>query len=45
MEEYVSDINDDKNEKKYKEKETECIDDTFPDNMEEGAYDRNNNKN
>ena len=34
MEEGVSDINDDKNEKEYEEKEAECIDDTFPDEME-----------
>ena len=45
MEEYVSDINDDKNENNYREKEAECIDDTLPDDIEEGVYDRNNNKN
>ena len=45
MEEDVSDINDDKNKKKYKEKEAELIYDTFPEEMEEGVYDRNNNKN
>ena len=29
----------------YKEKEAECIDDTFPDEMEECVYDRNKIKN
>ena len=41
MEEYGSDINDNKNEKIYKEKEAECIDDTLPDDMEECVNDRN----
>ena len=45
MEEDVSDINDNKNEKIYKEREAEFMDNTFPDDMEEGVYDRNNNKN
>ena len=45
MEEDVSDINDDKNEKYYKRKEAECIDETLPDDMEERVRDRNNNKN
>ena len=45
MEEEVSDINDNNNENIYKEKEAECIHDTFPDEMEECVYDRNNNNN
>ena len=45
MEEDVSDINDDRNENKYKEKEAELIYDTFPEETEEREYDRNNNKN
>ena len=45
MEKCVSDINDDKNEKNYKGKEVELIDETFPGDMEEGVNDRNQNKN
>ena len=45
MKEDVSDINDNKNKNIYKEKEAECIDNTFPDEIQEGIYDRNNNKN
>ena len=44
MEECVSDINDYKNEKSYKEKQAECIDESFPGEMEEGVNDRNENK-
>ena len=29
----------------HEEKEAECIDDTLPHEMEEGVYDKNNNKN
>ena len=39
MEEGVYDINDDKNEKNYEERETEFLDDTSPDDMEEGVSD------
>ena len=45
MEEDVSDINDKNNENIHKEKENEFIDDTFPDEMEECIYYRNNNNN
>ena len=45
MEEDISDINDNNNEKVYKDKEAECIDDTLPYEMEECVYDKNNNKN
>ena len=45
MEEEVSDINDNKNENIYKEKDAGCIHDTFPDEMEECVYDRKSNKN
>ena len=45
MEDYVSDRNDENNEKNYKEKEAECINVTFHDEMEEGVNDRNENKN
>ena len=41
MEKCVSDINDDNNGKNYKGKEAECIDETFPDEMEECVNDRN----
>ena len=41
MEEDVSDINDNKNEKYIQGKYAEWIDDTFPDDTEEGVYDRN----
>ena len=37
MEEGVSDINDVNNQENYEGKEDECIDDTFPDEMEEGV--------
>ena len=45
MEKCVSDINDDNTEKDYREKEAEWIYETFPDEMEEGVNDRNENKN
>ena len=38
-------IKNDKNEETDEGKEAECIDDTFPGEMEECVYDRNNNKN
>ena len=41
MEEEVSDKIDNKNEKIYKEKQAECIYDSFPDEMIECLYDRN----
>ena len=44
MKECVSDINDDKNEHNYKEKEDECIDETLPNEMEEGVNDRNDGR-
>ena len=44
MEKVVRDINEDKNEKIYKEKEAECIYYTFPDEMEEGVNYRNEKK-
>ena len=44
MEEGVYDINDDKNEKNYEEKEAECIYDTFSDDTEESLNDRNEKK-
>ena len=45
MKEYVSGINDENNEKNYKKEQAEFIDDTFPDDTEEGVYNRNINKN
>ena len=45
MEEHVYDINDDKNEKNYEEREDEYPDYTSPDDMEECVNDRNDNKN
>ena len=40
MEKGINDIKDDKNEKKYEEKEAECLDDTSPDEMEEVVRDK-----
>ena len=45
MEEFVSDINDDKNEKNDEEKYAECHDETSPVDMEEGVKDINDDKN
>ena len=45
MEEGVYDRNDYKNEKHYEGKDTECLDDTPPDEMEEYVYDIQDNKN
>ena len=45
MQEGVSDINDDKNEIIDEEKEAECLDDTSPDEMEEGVNYRKDDKN
>ena len=43
MEEVVKDINDDKNEIYDEGKEAECLDETSPDDIEEGVNDRNDN--
>ena len=40
MEEVVSDRNYDKSEEIDEEKEAECLDDTSPDDMEEGMSDK-----
>ena len=45
MEDGVSDINDENNERNYKGTEAECLDDTFSDEMREGVNDKNENKN
>ena len=44
MEEGLSDKNDDKNEYIDEEKETECLDETSPDKMEEGVIDFKNDR-
>ena len=38
-------IKNDKNEKNDEEKEEEFLDDTYPNEMEEGVYDINDDKN
>ena len=45
MEEGVYDRNNNKNEKYDELKEVECLDDPFPDEMEEVENDRNDDKN
>ena len=41
----MSDINDDRNKKYVEEKDSECLYDTSPIEMEEGLIDRNDDNN